>query len=806
MSELVQDVRFAVRVLRRSWGVTLVALGSLAVAIAGNTAVFGLINSLLFQPLTATNPEELVVMQERRVEQPAQLATLATSLANHADLAERSRTTSAWTALRPTVLGLRDGDRSEPVAAAQVQANFFDVLGVAMARGRGFLPEEGVPGARRVAIVTPEFWERSRGGEGDPLQAVLTLAGEPTDVVGVLPEGFNFTFVAADVFVPLAESAAGSPRDRRDLMSIARMAPGVRTEQVRAEVLELGGALASEHPEVQRDWTIDVFNARNDIPDARTKIFYGLLQGSVFFVLLIACANIANLLLARAQGRSREIALRTVLGADRRRLAGQRLTESGMLTVGGALLGLGLGWLGIRALAAHFAGMLPANYTPVLDGPVVLFTAGLSVMAGLIFGVAPIGQTLRASQAQVLKEGGGKSSAGRSRKLVSRALVVTEIALSLIALGGGAMLVRSFVELRNTDPGFDDGPILTARLRVPASRYPGDDELLGLYDDVLERAGSMGGTAAAAVVNALPRNFQIPTDTFRLAGAPRDEGVGLPRAFLLKASPAYVDVFGIPVLQGRFFETGDRLGSAPVAVVNRSFAERWSPDQSPLGRYVDFDGASRQIVGVVEDVQQLLFRTPGQVESEAIYVPAAQSPSGAYTVVLSATGDPAALKEPLRTEVERLDPDLTLSAQLTMEEVEEQFFAGVDVFNTILGGFGLIGILLASLGTYGVLAYQVSQRRHEIGIRMAIGARGREVVTMVTKQGLAMAVLGLALGGLVLVPLTGLLQSLLEGFATVHGSTSVAVGALLFAVTLAASLVPAFRASGLDPVRALRDE
>jgi putative ABC transport system permease protein len=625
-------------------------------------------------------------------------------------------------------------------------------------------------------------------------------------VVGVLQEGFSFTFVAADVFVPLTESAAGSPRDRRDLVSIARMAPGVTTDQVRAEVSDIATALATEYAEVQRDWTIDVFNARYDIPDTRTKIFYALLQGSVFFVLLIACANIANLLLARAQERQREIALRTVLGAGRRRLIRQLLTESGMLVVGGSTLGLALGWVGIRALASHFAGMLPANYTPTLDGSVVLFTAGLSVLAGLIFGLAPIGQTLQASQAQVLKEGGGKSSAGRSRKLVSRALVVAEIALSLVALGGGAMLVRSFVELQTADPGFDGSGLLTARLRVPASRYPGEEERLALYDRLLERAAGIEGVRNVAIVNALPRNFQIPTDTFRLAGAPRDEAVALPRAFVIRTSPGYVDAFGIELLQGRFFESGDRPGAAPVAVVNRSFAERWSPDQDAVGRFVDFDGASRQIVGVVEDVQQLLFPTPGQVESDAIFVPAAQSPMGAYTVVISGDVDPASLKEPLRTSVQSMDPDLALSAVFTMDEVVEQFFAGVDVFNTILGGFGLLGILLASLGTYGVLAYQVSQRRHEIGIRMAIGARGREVVTMVTKQGVVMAVLGLALGGIVLVPLTRLLRSLLQGFATVDATTSVGVALVLLAVTVLASLVPAVRASGLDPVRALRDE
>lgn len=806
MGELVQDLRFAVRVLRKRWGVSLIAIGSLAVAIGGNTAVFGLINSLLFQPLSVEEPERIAILQERRVEQPPVLSTLATSLPTHADMAERSRAASAWTVLRPTVLGLRDGERAEPISGAQVGVDFFDVLGVAPARGRAFLPEEGVPGGRRVALVTPEFWERQRGGEGEPLGSILTLDGEPVEVVGVMPEAFSFLFAVADIYVPLTDAPTETPRDRRDVVSIARLAPGATMEQLTAEVSAIATALAGEYPQVQRDWTADVFNARFDIPDGRTKTFYALLQGSVFFVLLIACANIANLLLARAQERRREIALRTVIGAGRGRLLRQLMTESGLLVTLGAALGLGLGWLGIRALANHFAGLLPANYAPALEPRVVLFTAGISVLAGLVFGVAPALQTMRQSQTGALREGSGKSSQGRSRKLVTRGLVVAEIAMSLVALGGGAMLVRSFLELQGADPGFDGSPLLTARLQVPASKYADAEQRVLLLDEVMQAARGLEGARAVAVVNALPRNFQAPSDTFQLAGEARDAAVGAPRAVSLIASPEYVDAFGIAVLQGRFFNDGDRAGSAPVAVVNRSFVERWLGGGDALGRFVDVQGETRQVVGVVEDVQQVLVSTPGQVESEAIYVPAAQVPGGSFVLVVAAAGDPGELKEPVRTALQAIDPDLTLSQLLTMDEVVEQFFAGIDVFNTILGGFGVLAILLAALGTYGVLAYQVTQRRHEIGIRMAVGARGTEVIRMVTRQGALMAGLGLALGGAVLVPLTRLLRSILQGFATVETSTGFFVAAILLAVTLAASLVPARRAAGLDPVQALRDD
>ena len=805
MSELLQDVRFGLRTLRNGWGVTLVAIVSLAVAIGGNTAVFGLIDSLLFRPMSAQAPERLVVLQEREKESPANLSTLATSLANYADLAEQSRTTSAWAAYRPTTLGLRGPERSEPVTGAQVTIGFFDLLGIHAARGRTFRPDEGVEGGPRVAMVTPEFWERTQGDVDEPVGRILTLDGEPYEVVGVVPESFTFLFINADVWVPLTESPTGSPRDRRDVVAIGRLAPSATMEQVRAEMTGLAARLEEEHPGVQRDWTVDVFNARTDIPGARTQIFYALLQGSVFFVLLIACANITNLLMARGQERRREIALRTALGANRGRIVRQLLTESGVLVAVGALLGLGLGWYGLRVMANRFVDVLPTNYVPRLDGSVVLFTVGVSVLAGLLVGLVPAVQTFRVGQAEALQEGSGRSTGGRSRKLVTRGLVVAEIALSLLALGGGGMMVRSFLALQGKDPGFDGSAILTAGVRVPDSRYPTDEQRLVLLHQLLERARGLEGARAVAVVNVLPRNVQAPTDSFHVQGREIDPATAAPRAFALQASPAYPDVFGIDVLRGRFFEDGDGPDQPPVVVVNRSFAEKWFANESPVGRILELRGAAREIVGVVSDVQQVLFTTPGQVESEAIYLPAAQTPKGGYTLAVRAAGDPAGLKEPLRLEVQALDPDLTLASVLTMEEFTDQFFVGVNVFNTILGSFGILAILLASLGTYGVLAYQVSQRRHEIGIRMAVGAQAGAVVRMVTKQGLVMSALGLGIGGLVMIPLTRLVRSLLAGFVTVRSDTGFVVAGILFSVTVAASLLPAFRASATDPARALRD-
>lgn len=806
MTELVQDIRFALRVLRRKWGVTLIAILSLAIAIGGNTAVFAIIDTFLFTPLSIDEPERVAILQERRTEQPAGLSTLSTSLAMHADMKERSRLTAGWAAMRSTVLGLRGQDGAEPINAAEVTTDFFEVMGIALKRGRTFTASEGAPGGGKVVVVTPEFWERHRGEGSEALGRILTLGGEPTQVIGIVPDDFTFLFSAPELFVPLTDNPVESPRDRRDVVSMARMAPSTTMAQLRAEISEITTAIAGEYPGVLRGWTTDVFNARTDFPDSRTKIFYGLLQGSVFFVLVIACANITNLLMARGQERRREIALRTVLGAGRKRLARQLLTESGVLVAAGATLGLALGWVGTRLIANHFGDLLPPNYTPSLNPAVVGFTAGISVLAGLFFGLAPALQTLRASQSDVLKEGGGRASSSRGRTVVTRGLVVAEIALSLIALAGGGMLIRAFLDLQNADPGFDGSMLVRAQIQVPASKYPDEEERSLLLDRILERVQAIEGARGAALANALPRSFQSPTDTFRLAGMDRDASTSAPRVFSLKASPGYADVLGIDILQGRFFEDADGSGAAPVAVVNRSFVAAWILEGDAVGRFVDVQGESRLIVGVVDDVQQVLFNTPGQVEAEAIYIPAAQDPMASYALVARSAGDPVNLKEPIRTAIRSLDPDLTVSQLLTMEEFDEQAFAGINVFNTILGGFGLLAILLASVGTYGVLAYQVTQREHEIGIRMAVGAQGGQVVRMVARQGIWMVILGLALGGVVLIPLTRLLSSVLAGFGTVRADTSFVVAGILFVVTLTASLVPAYRASLLDPVRALREE
>lgn len=803
MSTFAQDLKFAVRTLRKSWGVTLVAVLSLALAIGGNAAVFSMVDAFLFRPLPFDEPERLVLFGERPDDLARGNTALGMSLPTWADLRERTRTLEGWAAAQPRTLSLRGEDRSQPVTARLVTSNFFEMVGARAARGRTFLPQEGVEGARKVVMISEELREE-RWGDGYPLGEVITLNSEPHEIVGILPPDFAFLSAGVDVWLPLTRSPYGASRDERNSLVLARMAPSANMEQVRAEVHGVAEQLQTEHPEVQGHIEIDAYNLRYDVPVKQTKILFGLLQGIVLVVLVIACVNITNVLLARSRDRGREIALRTVLGAGRWRIVRQLLTESLTLGFVGGLLGLGLGKLGIAAIARNFAGILPASFSPTLDLRVLGFTLVIAVGAGLLFGLAPALQTLRADHATTLREGHGRGGGGGGRKRLSRVLVVAEIALSMVALGVGSLLVRSFLELRSSTPGYDGRDVLVATLAVPPAKYPEDDDKRLLSDRILERVGEMTGVQHAALTSSLPQGFGAPGDSARIPGRTGAEGRTDWRVTRIAASPEYLRAMDIELLQGRFFQDRDREDGPPVAAVNRELAESRFPDQSPLGRRIVVGGTQREIVGVVANVQQQLLTT-ARTSPETVYVPQAQSPALA-NLVLEVTGDPHDLVNPLRDEVQIVDVDLTLPTVLTMDEYVDQAFVGIRVFNSILGGFGTMALFLAALGTYGVLSYSVSQRRHEIGVRMALGADPGKVVGMISRQGFWLGAIGLAIGLLATLPMIGVIQSLLTAFGTVKSSTLVFIAAVLAGVTAAASWIPARRAALVNPVDTLKEE
>jgi putative ABC transport system permease protein len=584
------------------------------------------------------------------------------------------------------------------------------------------------------------------------------------------------------------------------------MAPSATMDQLLAEATQIGSQLEVEYPEIQRDRVFDVINLGYDVPSAQGRTLMALIQASVLSVLLIACVNITNLLLARGQERQREIALRTALGAGRGRIIRQLFTENSLIAVVGTAAGLGMGWYGIRILGSRFAPLFPASYVPVLDTNVLGFTIALSVLAGSLFGLAPAIQTFRKSQTNALKDGGGKSTAGGSRKRLSRVLVVGEIMLSLIALGGGGMLARSFRQLQNVEAGFDRSNLLTAQISIPASKYPGDEESLIFLNGIIEEAQNLSDVHSAALVSALPLGFTAPEDTFRIESGPVDIGENAPAALIVNSSPEYRETIDLMVLEGRFFTRTDRFDQPLVTVVSRTLAENFFQDRSAVGQRIHVRGESREIVGVVADVRQAMFQAPGAATPGVIYLPSGQAPRGAYALIARVGGDPRTTVEPLRVGLQHLDPDLALSQVLTLDEVVSQFFVTINAFNAILAGFGVMALLLAAVGVYGVLAHSVNRRRKEIGIRLALGARGSQVVRMFAGEGLRLGIIGLGIGLLSTLPISILLRSLFQGISTVEWNTVFVAGSVLFGVVLLASFVSASRATSVDPVKTLNIE
>jgi putative ABC transport system permease protein len=795
MSAIWQDLKFAVRDLRKGILITSLAVVSLAVAIAGNTTVFGLVNAILFRPLPYPEPERLVILGEREENSPP---TLVAASANLVDWKERNRSFVDLAGMRPAPMSLGAGERPEPVTAAQASPGLFEILGTRAFRGRTLGREPN----RQVALLTYRFASERFDPGVDPVGKTIVLNREPYTVVGVLPSSFEFLDPRIQLFVPLSLERQDVSRERRDTLVVGRLAPGVTMEQAKADMKDIQERLAREYPESNRGFVIDALNFRYEIPDSRGRTMFALLQGAVVFVLLIACVNIANLLLARTQARRREIALRTALGAGRGRIVRQLLTESVLLAILGGVLGLGLGVVSLRVMAARFANLFPSYWIPVVDGSVLAVTLGLTGLSGLLFGLSPALMSFKVNLAEVVKEG-GRGSAGANRRLLSRALVVAEIALSIVLLGGGSVLVQSFLALRNSDPGFEMEHLLAVTVSLPT----GDDvDRVELTRRLIERATTLPGVVQAAAASALPQNVFVSTSSFVIDEQPLAPDEPHPRAVLIKASPTYPDALGFPVLQGRFFDERDRADASPVAVISRSLAERhWPGVGDVLGRHITVESASREIVGVVEEVRQSLMRQ-GEGSQGTIYLPVAQSPIPTAFVLVRTRVDPHGLAGSIRNQIDETDPRIAIARIETMREFVDQFFVGVNVFNSILSVFGVLALLLAALGTYGVLAYNVAQRSQEIGVRMAMGAAPRKISSMFSRQGIWLGVLGLLIGTPGVLGVTRIIASVLVYAPPIQPLTIVTVFVVLFLTTLAASYFPARRAASLDPVIVLRRE
>lgn len=799
---LTHDVRFGLRSLRRDWLVNTVAVVSLALALAGNTTVFSLINAVLYRPLPYPGAERIVLLGERERGAPQ---TLTASPANFLDWRERQNSFSDLGGFLPVPISIGRDARPMVVAGARVSPAFFEILGARVLQGRTLAAIESEPGRDDVVLVTDEFLGNHMPDLVDAVGAEVFVDGRVRTIVGVLPADFEFFLPDLQVWLPLTLDPADVSRDERSVFVVGRMLDGLSMEQVRDDMQRVWDGLVLEYPDSNAGYLIDVSNFRTEIPNAQGRALFGLMQGAVFFVLLIACVNIANLLSARGHRRQREIALRVILGAGRGAILRQLLVESALLAAVAGVTGLLAAWASVQVIGARFAGAVAGPYIPALDTTVMLFSLAMTLVAALLFGLIPARQTLKVDLAETMKAGGRGVTGNVRSKMLSRGMVVVEIALSLVLLAGAGMMVDGFVGLRDADPGFDDENLLTASVVLPVD---GRRERIDMLARIEAEGESVPAVVDVTFSTALPMNALAVGDAFQLVGRPIPEGEPRPRAFWSAVGADYLEAMRIPQVRGRFFTDADGEDTVPVAVINETLVRIHFAANDPLGQRLRFRDQEWEVVGVVGDTRQSIIGADiaNPTAGPVIFLPLAQvAPSSAYLIARTSV-EPSVVATPMRTRLEALHSRLVVGPMQTLDELVDLQWVGIDLMNDVLGGFGYLALLLAALGTYGVLAYNVAQRGQEIGVRLAVGARQPQVVQLIVRQGLTLGVIGVVVGAPVVWAMTRVLNYALQGLGTVDAASALLVAAVLLATTVLASLFPALRAARMHPANILRQD
>ncbi|HVS64736.1 MAG TPA: ABC transporter permease [Thermoanaerobaculia bacterium] len=803
---MLRDVRFALRTLARQPLVTSVVVLCLTFAVAGNTTVFSIVRSYLLQPLPYEDADRLAFVWTSQ--RSATDDFFGLSVPELLEYRDRSRSLAQLEGIQRGTRNLTgDGGPPEQLIAPLVTPGLIGMLGYHPDLGRALVEPDSAPGAPRVALLGHQFWERRFGADPGVVGRSILLDHEAHEVIGVLPEDFTFLFwLGVDVWLPLEIDPTDTDRASRTIDGVARLGPGVTSAAASEDLNRIAAELEARFPETNRGYEAAVARFEDQIPGPTDTQLFSLIQAAGLFVLLIACANIANLLMARARARRREVAMRAALGAGQPRILRQLLTENVVLALGGGALGLALGAVGVRVLRSSLAGTLPPFILPRLDLWVLLFSFALTAAAGVLFGLAPSLQAVRANLSGELREGGARGAAG-GRRLVTTSFVVAQIALALTLICGAGLLLRTFVDIQYGDPGFEASGLFVFDLALPNDQYPDEGARIAFHDLVLDRLEALPAVEHAAATGALPRGRFMPAASVRIAGDELDPSEPAPATTWLAISPGYLDALRLNLLRGRNLGSQDRADASPVALVDAAFVERFFPDGEALGKRILIQEREREIVGVVSSMRQ---RRIGFIDGPAttVYLPFAQQPSRAWSVMLRATGvfDPEGLAEPARAALAALDSDLPMGSAMTLERWIDLQMAGFDVLLAILGAFSVFALVLAAMGVYGVLAYSVSQRTREIGVRMAMGARRRDVLGMVLRQGLKLSVIGLVLGVPMVWAVERAVTSTLGALVPQPTLFVVLVGAGLMATTLLASYLPARRASGVAPAVALNRE
>jgi putative ABC transport system permease protein len=802
METLVQDLRFGLRMLLKSPGFTLAAILALALGIGANTAIFSVVNAVLLRPLPYKDAERIVMVWEGKPDKGWD--QFAVSPANYLDWVAQSRSLESMVAFRTSPLIATGGNEPERLRGALATREYFDLVGIKPSLGRVFLETEYEPGKGHAVILSDALYKRRFGGRPDVLGTTVMLNAEPVTIIGVMPQGFRLPS-GADALMPLAFSAQETQaRGSHYLVAMARLAPGASLESASAEMSALAARLEKEHPDTNAGWIIKLVPLYEQVVgDVRPALW--ALFGAVGCVLLVACANVANLLLARSASRRGEIAVRAALGAGRLRLVRQLLTESLLLALLGGGLGLLLGMWSVDLLRALQPGNLPRLDSLSIDRTVMLFTFLASALTGLLFGLLPALALSRSHLHGALQEA-GRGVRTRMSQGVRGMLVVAQVAISLVLLAGAGLHLRSIQRLMQVNPGFDPESLLTMRASLPGQKYPKDEQQTAFYDRVLDSLKVLPGVEVAAAVSPLPQSDNDLIYSVSVEGRPPSKPGEGASANWYTVSPTYFTAMRIPLLKGRLFTDADAAGAPRVALINETMARKMWPGEDPLGQRlrmgIDSD-APREIVGVVGDVRHYGL---DQDVTMQMYDPVRQRPMSGMSFVLKTSVDPASLAPAARRAVLAADPEQPVSDVRTMREVVEATTAQRRFSLLLLGVFAGIALLLAAVGIYGVVGYSVAQRTHEIGVRMALGARRGEILGLVLRQGMALALLGVGVGLVGALALTRLIAGLLFGVSASDPLTFAATAVLLSGVALLATFIPAHRATRVEPTAALRYE